>query len=377
MRARYTDGLTAQVFDVEAAARHDAFVFILHGAEHIWPWSDIRRADDFLGPPILRREPDAGERVTLNEEIAAAVREAAPALFKRPRTPWLLIAGLSTTAASLAALFLFALPMLAHEIAPRLPPAYTRQLSQLAQSQVDAITSECAVGDVGPGHAALLDLLDRLAAAADVPRESVYINLVSAPFANAFAMPDGTIVVTDKLIAMTDHPDELAGVLAHELAHVKQKHVIANVIRQMGFGAFVDIVLGGGGIGQAAAAGSVNLAALRYSRDDEAEADRLAVDYLDRAGLDPGGMSRFLVAVDAAARQERGLNIPELLSTHPEAARRAAELRRFARPGRPPSLNAAQWAAVRAACAAPEVGEPPPPEQAQTSPKSSVGPQKP
>jgi predicted Zn-dependent protease len=116
----------------------------------------------------------------------------------------------------------------------------------------------------------------------------------------------------------------------------------------MGMFMIVDVVMGGGGVGQALATYAINVAALRYDRDAEAEADRLGLAYLDGAGLDPGGMAKFFDLIREEA--EQGFSLPELISTHPETKARADAARALSKPGRPPALDDVEWRAVKMLC---------------------------
>jgi predicted Zn-dependent protease len=259
------------------------------------------------------------------------------------------VAALAVAAWSVAGLFLVGVPMAAGPIANAMPPAYREQMADISWSQVNAITQYC--DDSDEAAAVLNDLAYRIMNAADVAqREAIWITIVEADFPNAFALPDESIIVTDDLIAMAESPDELVGVIAHEIAHIERNHVMKGVIRQIGAGIFFDVVVGGAGVGQAVAIASVNLTALRYTRGDEAEADARGLDMLDSAGIDPGPLARLFDRVDAMAA-EQGLNdIPTILSSHPNSADRAAAARARARPGSAPSLSDAEWAIVRGAC---------------------------
>jgi predicted Zn-dependent protease len=203
----------------------------------------------------------------------------------------------------------------------------------------------------------LNDMAHRIMAASNVPhRDEIWITIVDAqlpdgsPFPNAFALPDDSIVVTDDLIQLAGHPDELTGVLAHEIAHIERNHVMKNVVQQMGAGIFFDIVFGGAGTGQAIAVVSVNLAGLRYTRGDEEEADARGLDYLDAADIDTGGLARLFDRFQEVAEEQGAGEIPTLLSSHPATPARAAAARARSRQGLQPSLSDRDWRIVRQAC---------------------------
>ncbi len=359
MQARYADGRAAITHDIAIEIGPEALAFNVAGARHLWLYADLKRADDDNGAITLKRKPDTGERVILDSEAAALLRQSAPALFT-PRARGVerpvVVASLAGAAYALAASFLLGVPMAAGPIADIMPARYRAQISDISWSQVEAITDYCDTSD--EAARVLNDMAHRMMTAADIPaRDTIWITIVDTPIANAFALPDGSIIVTDGLIDMAEHPDELAGVIAHEIAHVERNHVLKNVINRIGAGIFFDVVFGGAGVGQALAVASVSLAGLRYTRGYEQEADARGLDFLDAAQIDPGGLARMFDRLretyeGESEDGERGGALPALLSTHPDSAERAERARARARPGLNPALTDAEWRTVRAACTA-------------------------
>lgn len=155
-------------------------------------------------------------------------------------------------------------------------------------------------------------------------RESLYtyhFHVAIAPEINAFALPGGHIVVNTGLLAAADSAEEVAGVLAHEISHVEQRHTLRNLVLALGWRAFLGIVLG-----DYSASHWGNLAAhlgsLSYSRKLEIEADREGLEILQRANISPHGMETFFQKL--AQRQDA---LPALLSSHPADEDRLATLR--------------------------------------------------
>jgi beta-barrel assembly-enhancing protease len=352
MRARYADGRAAITFDAECQLDADAVTARVGEAAHIWRYDEMARTDDGNGRIVFKRRPDTGERLMFEDEAKEALKQAAPKLFtpsahgvERPRV----VIGVVATAWSLAAAFLIGVPLAAAPLADLMPSAYRTQVADISWSQVGAFTNYC--DDSDEAARVLNDMTYRMMEASNVARrDEIWITIVDAPFPNAFALPDDSIVVTDDLIALAEHPDELTGVLAHEIAHIEHNHVMTNIIRQIGAGMFFDIVFGGAGAGQAIAIASVNLAGLRYSRGDEEDADATGLDYLDAAGIDSGGLARLFERFEEVAQEEGAGDIPTLLSSHPASAARAQAARIRSRTGLQPSLTDAEWRIVRQAC---------------------------
>ncbi|MGD9981729.1 MAG: M48 family metallopeptidase [Hyphomonadaceae bacterium] len=354
MRARYTDGRAAIVHDAEIEFAAERLLIRRGDAVIEWAYPDLARADDNNGRIVLkRRNGDTGERVMFDAAYAGELYAAAPHLAK-PRAQGvegrLTIGALMATAWSLAAAFLVGIPYAADPMARAMPERYRTQIADISWSQVNQFTAHC--DDADEATEILNNLAYRMMMASNVAgRDDIWITIADADFPNAFALPDNSIIVTDELIGMAEHPDELTGVLAHEIAHIEHNHIMKNVIRQIGAGVFFDVVFGGAGAGQAIAIASVNLAGLRYSRGDETDADARGMDYLDAAGISTAGIAHMFDRFQAHADDLGVEDIPTLLSSHPASRERAIAARARARDGLAPSLSDRDWRIVRQACA--------------------------
>ena len=143
---------------------------------------------------------------------------------------------------------------------------------------------------------------------------------------NAFALPGGVIVVHTALIEATARPEELAGVLAHEVQHVERRHSLRGIVKDLGLRGLVAFVAGdltGSLVGEAA----VGLTSLKFSRDGEREADQAGFDALIAAGIDPSGMPSFFETMRRQAKD----GAVAFVSTHPSSADREAALRERSR----------------------------------------------
>lgn len=138
---------------------------------------------------------------------------------------------------------------------------------------------------------------------------------------NAFALPGGYIFVYTGLIKMADEEDELAGALAHEIAHVAARHLTCRASKQevARYGAIPLRILlpgwGGYAASQAASAGGA-MAFLKFSRADETDADFLGVQYMYAAGYDPNGAVSIFEKLEALEKQKPG-TVARLFATHP------------------------------------------------------------
>lgn len=163
-------------------------------------------------------------------------------------------------------------------------------------------------------------------------------NVVLHDSLNAFAAPGGFVFVFSGLIMKLNHESELAGVLAHEIAHVTQRHIAGRIERGRAIsiasllGMLAGVAAGAAGGGSAAGAavlGSMaagSAAMLNYSRVDEDDADRFGLKYLVDAGYDPKGLSGAFEVL-RAQDWNAGSAMPTYLSSHPDLNMRLASLR--------------------------------------------------
>lgn len=183
-------------------------------------------------------------------------------------------------------------------------------------------------------NAYLQDLGQRLATHSDAPELDYHFFVLDVPSINAFAMPGGYIGVNAGLILSARSESELAGVLAHEIAHVTQRHLARRLEASQRLSLqnaallLAAILIGtqdpqaGTAAAAAGMAGSIQQQ-LNYSRAFEHEADNLGIRMLAAANLDPQGMPDFFARLAQATRfQPRP---PEYLSTHPVTEARIAE----------------------------------------------------
>jgi predicted Zn-dependent protease len=156
---------------------------------------------------------------------------------------------------------------------------------------------------------------------------------------NAFALPGGFIGVNSGLLLETNNESELAGVIAHEIAHVTQRHIARSLAAQsrsslvstaaMLAAILVGAAAGGGDAAMAGMAAAQSLAIqqqISFTRANETEADRVGLGILARSGFDPGGMPAFFETMSRRAGSSE-MNIPEMLRSHPVTSTRIAETR--------------------------------------------------
>ena len=187
------------------------------------------------------------------------------------------------------------------------------------------------------------DIGHRVAAHANDGDHDFTFFVVDEPSINAFALPGGYIGVHTGLIEATRNEDELAGVLAHEVAHVTQRHIARAIhasqrqsilTTALMLGAMIAGAAGAGGdavqAGMAVAQGTAAQQQINFTRSNEYEADRIGIESLAQAGFDPMGMATFFEVISRSSGPGE-FSVPEFLRTHPVGAARIAEARSRAR----------------------------------------------
>ncbi len=165
----------------------------------------------------------------------------------------------------------------------------------------------------------------RLAATSERPNLPWTFRVVDDPVVNAFALPGGFIYVTRGILAHLNSEAELAGVVGHEIGHVTARHSASQMSKQQ----LAQIGLAVGSIaspefGRYAGVASAGLGVLflKFSRDDESQADHLGLRYMRRAAYDPREMPHVFEMLTRVSEAQPGGRVPEWLATHPNPENR-------------------------------------------------------
>jgi predicted Zn-dependent protease len=180
-------------------------------------------------------------------------------------------------------------------------------------------------------------IVRRLAEVAPGPHFQYRAQIVNSPEINAFSLPGGYVYVNRGLIRAVRNEGELAGVLAHEMAHVAQRHGTSQASKaygaQLGVGILGEVLGGRGrgvGLGEQVVGGlGLNALFLKFSRGAESEADRVGAQMMARAGYDPMAMASFFDVLAAQQRSNPGA-VSQFFSDHPSPQNRSAAIRKLA-----------------------------------------------
>ena len=234
-------------------------------------------------------------------------------------------------------------------VARRIPVETREEIGKLALSELTKGHKKC---EQAPGNTALSKLVDRLAKVSGTDIK-FRVQVVDWSLVNAFAVMGNQIVLTKGLLQKASSPDEIAGVLGHEMGHSIEVHPESAVLRALGTVIGIQVLVGGWSpdlVSQAA----TQLLLLRHSRSNETEADDVALRLLKGAGISPGPFAGFFEKISQGDEkkkvEDKGYKLPDVFSTHPPPPERAARAR--AQQGYPstPALEPAEWEALRKIC---------------------------
>ncbi len=229
-----------------------------------------------------------------------------------------------------------------------LPDSWRNRVGNQVELQLTEGAAQCTAAG---GVSALSAMAARLAEGnPDLPPLSIHV--YNIPVMNAFAMPGERIVVTAELIRRANRPEQVAGVLAHEVGHVLKRHSEAQLVRATGLQILLSVITGGGGDTVSTIAGVA--AILTYTREAEAEADDIALALMKNAAIDPMGLKEFfeiLLAQEGKPSTGAWGRIESSISTHPGTEDRIKKIHPLpdsiaARP----VMTDEQWQALRKIC---------------------------
>ncbi len=183
-------------------------------------------------------------------------------------------------------------------------------------------------------------ILLKLAPASNASAQPYRVTLLNSPVVNAFALPSGDIFVTRGLLALAEDTSEIAAVMAHEIAHVTARHAAQRAEFEKTAALFTRVnaqVLEHAQADDEVQARS-KLSIASFSRQQEFEADQIGIKNLGRAGYDPYGAARFLIALGewsalkASISGAGSADRPDMMATHPSTPERIGEAEAEARP---------------------------------------------
>lgn len=221
-------------------------------------------------------------------------------------------------------------------LGPMVPESWERRIGTAMVGDLGAYT--CSTPESDAALAALVRQVDQ-------GKAPITVQIAKIDMVNAVALPGGRILIFDKLLQEAKSPDEVAGVLAHEVGHVRKRHVMQALLRQFG----LSILLSGANSDLGGTVGG--LATMGYSRKAEREADAWSRMQLASADISPAATAAFfgrLRKIDPTSGNKQ----LSYLNSHPDSGEREQAFKAAVKPGKTyrPALTPAQFTALRGAC---------------------------
>ncbi|MCS6289804.1 MAG: M48 family metallopeptidase [Nitrospira sp.] len=361
-------GRSAHYLDGRTATRHHVTLTVTPAALHIamsngsakqWPYDEIRQTQGtYRGEPVrLEFGPEPAEAIVISTAaLLDDIHETAPTLARHFHNParrnarigWTLCAAV-VVAIMAVTLYRWGIPGVASAATPYVPVAWEDSLGRQVVAHLAPETQQCR----DPERLRKLDhIVQTLAATHPASPYRITLSVVDEPTVNAFAAPGGRVVILRGLLEQTASPEQLAGVLAHELQHVYQRHTTKAILEQTTATLLLSAVSGdmAGGLAWGLE-GARAMGSLHYSRTHEMEADIEALRMMQAARLDPAAMIAAYGTMERGAQDHAAP--PDFLSTHPNMGERLATL--IALAGPPPSdtqrlLPGEDWKDIRSLC---------------------------
>jgi Zn-dependent protease with chaperone function len=328
----YLDGKTADKQPVEIQLLHEGLkITTKTRAVFLWPYREIRQTQGFYRDEAVQLERGGKIPEILliqDHKFLTSLHSFTPKAAKRFHNPAL--RGLRLRLTIYAAFgiiafgvffYIWGIPLLAKTITPHIPIEWEKGMGESILSMVAPVEIRCTDKEL---QQAVDEIVTRLSAADPGPY-FFKVFVVKSPIFNAVALPGGNVVVFGGLLEKAESPESLAAVLAHEMQHIKKRHITKRIIEDSSTGLIISAVSGD-------VTGSMlygmkiarNLAMLSYSRQDEEEADDGGMKMLLAANLDPQAMISFF---EIMKEKNSKFQIPQYLSTHPDLDERISRLK--------------------------------------------------
>lgn len=366
--AHFYDGMSAQRHDVQISVAERDMTLIISGPsldqDLIWPLGDLRAQGDRADPQLtlmLHRDTgdetphDAARLIVSDPDMARWIRRSRPALYNKDVAKGSLrkvarYAAIAITAA--AAMVFVILPAMAGFLAKAIPLEREIAFGKTVIYQMERFLGGMSVNDLSCTDPAGLAALDKMLATLTDPQDMTYdvtVTVFDHPMVNAFAAPGGQVVILRGLLDTASGPDQVAGVLAHELGHVENRDATRSALRAAGSAGILTMLLGDVTGGAALGVLGEQVLNSSYSRDAEQKADIFAYNMLKDAQISAGGMVRFFSYVQDL---DSDIALPMYLSSHPSSADREARARQIVQgeTATKPSLTPEDWTALTSIC---------------------------
>ncbi len=351
--AVWFDGISARRQTVMVEVSPDLVALRFGG--QVWPLSRLRRIEaDGLVLALMVEEgdelPHDPARLVLAEgPLAEWIRVRATRMERRDLkrgTGAKVAARIAMAAAALAAILFVFLPRISDMLADQLPLEQEVAFGQAVMGQIEGfLGGERALTCDAPEGVAALEKMERRLTEGQGLTYDIELRVFDHEMLNAFAAPGGQVVIIRGLLDEAESAEEVAGVLAHEIGHVEARDPTRLAFRAAGSSGIISLVLGDVTGGTVIGLLGDHILSASYTREAEAAADAFAFDLLQRTGIGTEGLAAFFERIEGM-----GMNVPEILATHPASGNRAEAARGAGGAATEPVLTDAEWQALKRIC---------------------------
>lgn len=315
-KADYYDGKTAarQKVEVQTVSKGVLIQFV-DGRMRVWRGHEFRVNQERPQGPI-RLEYGKFPPEILEVEDPTFRKELKGSHLKRP--PYLSLWLALSAVLIIPGIIYWGIPNASGWFARFVPVSVEEQLGNYVRNELFPNRRIC---QADAGRQVLDKLVGRL-----TPEESEYnfkIEVVDSDWVNAIAFPGGNILIFRGLLEKSPSADALAGVLAHEMQHILQRHGTENLLSQTALSGLFKLISGdANALAEILFDGVRTLSILKYTRELETEADELALQHLSHSGVDPGKMLEMFLVL-----KKHSSSFPEAISSHPDMSSRMQRLK--------------------------------------------------
>ena len=352
--ARYYDGIKAEPYNVQVDVGLDSLLIKIPEIENSFEWKfanvEIPAKPEYDRPLIISNKTASNSRIIIHDNnlydllIKKIPKNNAP-LISISASYKSLVLWLVPTIAIIIGIY-FSAGELVAPIVRNFPISWEKSIGEYS---ADVITGNSASCNNPDGVKALNKMVGILTSYVE-NKPVITAKVIQEKDINAVAVPYYQIIIFSKLIEISDNPDELAGVIAHEMGHVIRRHPIQSLVRVIGMNLLIHMVFGGAGDTSTTASIGNGLLQLRYNRDFEREADEIAIKTLYNAGIDNRGFINFFVRLQSEGKMAHE-NIFSYISTHPATSERIAVVQKAENiTNSKQILTSEEWKALKNIC---------------------------
>ncbi len=312
--AKYFDGKTSKPHLVELEVfLHNQVSFYFGNRRLVWNFQDIQFEKNGEILTLTRKE-------NLSEIIKIDNLEIADKIYKSAKTsknlswyqnildfgPKFYLSAFVSVIVLIACFYIFIIPYVSEKVTDILPVSFDEEIGNTSFQQIKSTS------DIDEKQS---EKLQEFANLIDFnTNRKLNFKVINDDEVNAFALPDGTVVVYSSLLSKIENPDELAALLAHEVTHIRERHSTKILASSIAGYAIVSLVVGDvNGIMTTLANNANELNNLSFSREFEQSADKGSYEILKQNKINPEGMYQLFKTLDTSDN----IDVPKILSTHP------------------------------------------------------------